>query len=94
MLPRAYSGSAPFPPEELLIRRVVSEREALEQLRVSLRALQHEPTSWFAPSRGAFLQRLDVLNDELSRAIAAIGSLVMQLEFDHAQVRQSFVAGV
>ncbi len=93
MLPRVYSGSALFPPEELLIRRVVSERQALEQLHCALRSLQREPTSWLAPSRGAYLARLDALSDELSRAIATVASLVLQLELDQAQVRHSLVVG-
>ena len=93
MLPRAPSESAHSPPEELLIRRVVSERDALEQLRSSILSLRNEPTTWLAPSHGAYLERLEALGEELSRGISASGALALELELDHAQVRHLFVVG-
>jgi hypothetical protein len=90
MLPRAHSGSTPFPPEEWLIRRVVSEREGLEQLRSALGVLETEPTSWFAPSRHVYVQRLQRVGEDLSRAIAATDSLVDQLRIERlrADIRE------
>lgn len=93
MLPRAHPGSVPFPPEEWLIRRVVSEREGLAHVRSALFALESEPSTWFAPSREAYLQRLSVLGDELSRAIAATDALALQLQYEQAQWRRALVMG-
>jgi hypothetical protein len=91
MLPRAYPGSTLFPPEEWVIRRVVSEREGLEQVRAALRALETEPSAWFAPSRDVYLQRLGALGDELGCAIAATDALAQQLEREQWQAQQQHV---
>ena len=85
MLPRAHPGSAPFPPEEWLIRRVVSEREGLVQLHSILLAMESEPSTWFAPSRDAYLRRLGAVGDELSRAIVATDALADELTYAQLQ---------
>ncbi len=92
MLPRAHSESVGLPPEEWLIRRVVSEREALAQLHARVVAMEAEPTSWFAPSQAAYRQRLSGLGEELGRAVAATDSLVLSLQYEHEQWRRSLVA--
>ena len=92
MLPRAHSGSTSTPPEEWLIRRVVSERDALAQLHSQVIAMEAEPTSWFAPSQAAYRQRLGGLGEELGRAVAATDSLVLSLQYEREQWRRSLVA--
>ena len=88
MLPRAHSGSTTFSPEDGLVRRVVSERDGLQHLRATLAAMEGEPTTWFAPSRDAYVQRLSALGEELSRAIRATDSLVQQMEWEQRQAQQ------
>ena len=55
---RAPSDFASLPPEAWLIRRVESERDGLARLQAEVVALESEPTTWNAPSRTAYLQRL------------------------------------
>ncbi len=92
MLPRAHPGLPTAPPEEWLIRRVVSERDALVQLHAHVVAMEGEPTSWFAPSQTAYRQRLGGLGEELARAVAATDSLVFSLQYEQEQWRRSLVA--
>lgn len=94
MLPRAHPGSASLPPEEWLIRRVVSEREELAQLRSLLKGMEIEPSSWFAPSQEVYRQRLGRVGEELSRAVDAADSLLVQLQFEQAQGRGAAAAGL
>lgn len=93
MLPRAHPGSTPFPLEEWLIRRVVSERDGLAHLRSTIIAMESEPTSWLAPSREAYLQRLGRIGEELGRAIEATEALVVQLQYERAQSIRALAAG-
>lgn len=86
MLTPGHLGSTTSSPDEWLVRRVVSEREGLEQLRAGLLAMESEPTTWFAPSRDAYVQRLRALGDELQRAIAATEDLALQLNHALAAV--------
>lgn len=94
MLPRALPGSASLPPEEWLIRRVASERDELAHLLSSLKGMEVEPTSWFAPSQEAYRQRLGWVGEELSRAVEKTEALVSQLEFEQAQWRGAIAAGL
>ena len=94
MLPRAHPGSATFPPEDGLIRRVVSERDGLAHLFALLDAMETEPSSWSAPSREVYVQRLGWMGDELRRAVAATDSLVLQLQYEQAQWHRALVAGL
>ena len=86
MLTPGHLGSTTSSPDEWLVRRVASEREGLEQLRAGLLAMESEPTTWFAPSRDAYVQRLRALGDELQRAIAATEDLALQLNHALAAV--------
>lgn len=93
MLPRAPSDIPTFSPEEWLIRRVVSEQDALTRLHAQLVAMESEPTTWFAPSRDAYLGRLRGLGEELRRAIAAIETLVLALHYENENLRHALVFG-
>ena len=93
MLPRLPSDFATLPPEAWLIARVTSDREGLARLHAEVVALESEPTTWRAPSRTAYVQRLNGLGDELSRAIAATEALVLALHCDQENVRHALVFG-
>src|SRR5665647_947295 len=79
MIPRTHPGLPSSPPEEWLIRRVVSERDGLAQLRSTIIAMESEPTSWLAPSREVYLQRLGRLGEDLGQAIDATGAQALRL---------------
>jgi hypothetical protein len=82
-----------------LIRRVVSERQGLERLAAALAALEAEPTSWFAPSREAFLQRLGSVGEDLRGSMNATNFLAVELQnerlhHDQERSRQALMTGL
>lgn len=80
-------------PEESLIRRVLSEQDALTRLHTQLVSLESEPTTWFAPSRDAYLGRIRGLGEELRGAIAALDALVLALHYENENLHHALVFG-
>ena len=62
------------------------------QLHSILLAMESEPSTWFAPSRDAYLRRLEAIDDELSRAIVATDALAAELTY--AQLRYAQLQNV
>ena len=93
MLPHEPSDFAALPPEGWLLRRMESEREGLARLHAEVMALECEPTTWFAPSRTAYVQRLHGVGDDVGRALMVTDALVQALCFDQENLRRAVVFG-